>query len=171
MRPWMKTAGRAAAAMFVGAAAWACNSVLGIEDAALCSACGTDAHMSTPAQALSTLSPVRPVLDAGAQAAGEVDAGVRGQGQARDAGPSCLAPAAEVASVCASCGGVVACDGTCSVRASSTMGQPCGSCGGTIDCNGNCTIATPSDYGSALLRDTTDSFRLLLHQRGAELRP
>lgn len=58
--------------------------------------------------------------------------------------PSCVAGAGMA---CGSCGGHVACDGTCDVPTPSSYGTPCGSCGGTITCAGTCSVATPSNLG------------------------
>ena len=41
---------------------------------------------------------------------------------------------------CGSCGGVVLCDGSCSVSTPADYGLACGSCGGTIQCDGSCSV-------------------------------
>jgi hypothetical protein len=64
-----------------------------------------------------------------------------------DAGP-CGAPMPDYNKTCGSCGGVVRCDGSCTVVTPTTYNSVCGSCGGKIGCDGNCTIATPATYNS-----------------------
>ena len=59
---------------------------------------------------------------------------------------SCVA---SVGMACGSCGGHVACDGSCTVPTPSSYGTPCGSCGGTITCDGTCSVATPSNLGQS----------------------
>jgi hypothetical protein len=59
--------------------------------------------------------------------------------------PSCVA---SVGIACGSCGGRIACDGSCNVPTPSNYGATCGSCGGTITCASTCSIATPSNFGA-----------------------
>lgn len=172
-RPSTSTSGSCGAALLV-ACGLACNAVLGIEEADLCSECGDNVGPAGPGQA--------PLEDSSVDAGGPSDAGGLDEASQGAAG-SCTVPASEavrgcmrcggeiacdgscnlplppdLGQPCGSCGGSVLCDGSCSARTPPAFGQACGSCGGTIDCSGNCNILTPSDYGSALLRDIPDNF-------------
>jgi hypothetical protein len=150
----------------VGAVAVGCNALLGIDEATLCSeaACDTEAAATSEPQAtLPAKDSVDRVEadDSASSASASGDAGSpRGAGASASVElvQACNTPTQDVARDCASCGGVVACDGRCSVGLPLGLGEPCGSCGGTIDCRGECSVMTPSDYGSMLPLDIPASF-------------
>jgi hypothetical protein len=50
------------------------------------------------------------------------------------------------AAPCGMCGGVLKCDGSCSVPSPANMGQPCNACGGKVTCTG-CLPAPPPNHG------------------------
>jgi hypothetical protein len=62
-----------------------------------------------------------------------------------DLEPACSASTGQN---CGSCGGVVLCDGSCSITTPPNLGQACGdpACGGTVRCDGTCS--TPANYGA-----------------------
>ncbi len=59
-------------------------------------------------------------------------------------GPSSASIAGQT---CGSCGGIILCDGLCSVATPGNFGQACGSCGGKVQCDGSCSVATPGNLG------------------------
>jgi hypothetical protein len=78
------------------------------------------------------------------------------EGYWADDGPDCAADQACVNGVCCArglgspcgpCGGMIRCDGGCSVRDPEFLGKSCGSCGGTFQCNGSCSVVDPPDLG------------------------
>lgn len=86
------------------------------------------------------------------RAAGEGDAGTGGGGGSiRDASGGVSSPDACVegagVSPCGMCGGVLRCDGTCSVPSPANIGQSCNACGGKVTCNG-CVPAPPAGFGT-----------------------
>lgn len=85
---------------------------------------------------------------------GHGDAGTDGSGgggTVRDASGGSSSPDACVEgagiSPCGMCGGVLRCDGTCSVPSPANIGQSCNACGGKVTCNG-CAPAAPSNFGT-----------------------
>jgi V8-like Glu-specific endopeptidase len=49
---------------------------------------------------------------------------------------------------CGLCGGKIGCDGACSAPTPADFGAPCGSCGGTVRCDGTCSVPTPANFGA-----------------------
>lgn len=146
-----------------------CNALLGIEEASLCDGAACQAVDATGSRTAASQGRVDTTLDTSGPARHGPDGGVPNETPTRapgtsDAGaaleepPTCVAPAPELSRDCEACGGVVACDGSCSVGVPPDLGAACGSCGGTIACNGSCSVMTPSDYGSMLPRDIEASF-------------
>jgi hypothetical protein len=50
---------------------------------------------------------------------------------------------------CGACGGHVQCDSSCSIPTPPGTGAPCGSCGGTVMCNGACSVTPPANFGAS----------------------
>ena len=57
--------------------------------------------------------------------------------------------AASFGTSCGSCGGVVQCDGSCTIPTPADYGTACGSCGGTVQCDSSCNVQTPADLGQS----------------------
>ncbi|MBI4146250.1 hypothetical protein HY489_02835 [Candidatus Woesearchaeota archaeon] len=52
---------------------------------------------------------------------------------------------ADLGKSCGKCGGIVKCDGTCSIQTPANIDASCGKCGGKIKCDGTCSIQTPAN--------------------------
>ena len=61
---------------------------------------------------------------------------------------TCQCQAPDAGQACGKCGGVLTCEGACTVPTPANHGADCGLCGGRIGCNGTCSVPTPANHGA-----------------------